>query len=290
MIVKEYESARTFLEEYENKMQEREAVSQVLLSFAYQNLSSPETEKGRYGAVAADNEVQLLYCNNPEDILILYPVRHDKAAEAAAALADDLGSSLITISGISARLELCQSFIEQYKRYINCTFVQQLAVDIMEIRKVNDIKPAEGSQRQAHPEEAMLVTDWMLQFQIEAEIHELDYEAALQRAKRLISEGKVYLFEDEEHNAVSMAVAGGRLTHGMAITYVFTPEGYRGRGYAAANMYYLSKALLEEGYEYCTLSVDKRNPLSNRAYEKVGYQVVEENYEYRVLPAELNIL
>ncbi len=290
MIVKECDSSAAFLKEYETIIQEREAVNQVLLSFAYQNLSVPGAKKSLFGAVAENDEPYLLFCNIPGYNLILYPVQHEKSGEAAAALADYLGSSRIIVSGVSAGFELCQSFMEQYKKYINCNFVQKQAVDIMEIRKVNDIKPAEGTRRQALPEEAMLVTDWMLQFQIEAEIHELDYEAALQRAKQLISEGKIHLFENEENKVVSMAVAGGRLPHGMAITYVFTPEEYRGKGYAAANMYYLSKTLLEEGYEYCTLSVDKKNPLSNRAYEKVGYQFVEENYEYWVIPTESTVL
>jgi predicted GNAT family acetyltransferase len=83
-----------------------------------------------------------------------------------------------------------------------------------------------------------------------------------------------------------MAVITRKLPHGTAIAYVYTPEEYRGKGYAAANMYYLSKKLLEQGGEFCTLFVDKKNPLSNRAYEKVGYKILEDSYEYRIVPAE----
>jgi predicted GNAT family acetyltransferase len=34
--------------------------------------------------------------------------------------------------------------------------------------------------------------------------------------------------------------------------------------------------------------VDKKNPVSAKAYEKVGYQIVGDNYEYIAIPAERN--
>ncbi len=286
MIVKEYSSSAAFLKEFEAILQEREAVNQALLSFAYQQISAPVEEKSLLGAVMDEEELQLLFCRLPDHSVVLCSMNDDKSGEAAKTLADYLGSKPLLLTGVSGRSELCHSFMDQYKRYVNCIFVQKQAVDIMVIRRVNDIMLTSGMQRQAIPEEAMLATDWMLQHLIEAEIPELDYEAALQQAKRLISEGKIYLFENEESQVVSMAIAGDRLPHGVIITYVFTPKEFRGNGYAASNLYYLSKALLEEGYEYCTLSVDKKNPLSNRAYEKVGYQFLEEYYEYQVIPAE----
>ena len=35
-----------------------------------------------------------------------------------------------------------------------------------------------------------------------------------------------------------------------------------------ANLYYVSKYYLENGFEFCTLFVDKKNPIA-RAYEKI---------------------
>jgi hypothetical protein len=67
-----------------------------------------------------------------------------------------------------------------------------------------------------------------------------DYEAAVEKASAYIKEGKVFLLENDEKLIVTMAVTEYRLIHGMVITYVFTPEEYRGIGYAAANIYYLS--------------------------------------------------
>jgi predicted GNAT family acetyltransferase len=127
----------------------------------------------------------------------------------------------------------------------------------------------------------------MIEFQMEARASEMDYEAALNRANTLIENKKIYFYENLDHKVVTMAVAARELVHGIAITYVYTPEEFRGKGYAAANMYYLSKEMLEKGYEFCTLFVDKKNPLSGRAYEKVGFKTQEDNYEYKVIPAEV---
>ncbi|HWT76841.1 MAG TPA: GNAT family N-acetyltransferase, partial [Mobilitalea sp.] len=74
-----------------------------------------------------------------------------------------------------------------------------------------------------------------------------------------------------------------QLIHGIAINYVYTPEEFRGKGYAAANIYYMCKNYLENGNDFCSLFVDKKNPLSARSYEKIGFQFLEDNYEYAIL-------
>ncbi len=79
-----------------------------------------------------------------------------------------------------------------------------------------------------------------------------------------------------------MAAATRQLISGVCINYVYTPKQYRGKGYAAANMYYLSKEMLDKGNRFCTLFVDKKNPVSNRVYKKIGYEILEDQYDYRL--------
>jgi predicted GNAT family acetyltransferase len=286
MIVKEYDSVEVFLEKYETVMLEREAVSQLLLYSAYQNRYNKLTEAGMFGAVLEDEQAVLLFCNLLPTGLTVYVAGQENIASAAAVLGDYFGDNNITINGIVARNDVCQNFLEKYKKNSGKTFTEMLGMDIMEIRKVNDITPVEGVQRLAVENESKMLTDWMIEFQIEALTCELDYEAALKKIMKYIDNQSIYLFENDEHIVVTMAVITRKLPHGTAIAYVYTPEEYRGKGYAAANMYYLSKKLLEQGGEFCTLFVDKKNPLSNRAYEKVGYKILEDSYEYRIVPAE----
>ena len=287
MVVKEYEESQTFLNDYESILLKHESVSQLILYNAYQSKNDLINSKGMFGAVCEEENTVLLFCNVPLHNLVIYLVQQDNTVPASIALADSLGNKHIIINGINAKLDICQSFMEQYKKYISCTFAEKLGMDIMEIRQINDIKPVEGIQRLALLEEAKHVTDWMIQFQLEALTSEMDYEAALKKATKYIEDKKIYLYENSEQKVVSMAVAARKLAHGIAITYVYTPEEYRGKGYAAANLYYLSKEMLVQGYEFCTLFVDKKNPLSTRAYEKVGYKILQENYEFSVIPTEV---
>lgn len=287
MIVKEYDRAHMFLEEYEATLLEREAVSQMIIYNAYQSRNNNIVGKGIFGAVIDEDKTILLYSNIQPHNLLIYAANQENVIAASAFLADYLGNNHISISGINARGDVCQSFMESYKKHISCTFAEKLGTDIMEIRTVNDIKPTEGNQRLATKDDLKLIADWMIEFQIESLLNELDYEAAVKKATKYIDENRIYLYENSEQQVVSMAIAARKLVHGMAITYIFTPEAYRGKGYAAANIYYLSRELLDEGYHFCTMFVDKKNPLSSRAYEKVGYVILEDNYEYKVIPTEV---
>jgi len=216
--------------------------------------------------------------------MAIYLVPEEGDYASVIALADYFGNSDIIMEGIIARIDVCKEFIEEYKKFTLHQFTEILGMDLMELRMLNELVLIHGTHRLALPEEAKIVAEWMIDFQLEAFTIELDYQAARERADKLISENKVYFYENKDKKVVSMAIATRKLPHGTTITYVFTPEQYRGNGYAAANIYYLSKELLERGNEFCSLFIDKKNPLSERAYEKVGYKVIDEVYEYKMIP------
>lgn len=286
MVEKTYDNAWDFLAKYEAVLMQNEQLSQLLLDSAYQNLSKSPKDVVYFGAIEENEDAWLFYCLEKTNYLILYAPRQDKSVEAALLLADFLGNNHLILKGIDGRHDICQSFLNQYKKYIDCTEIKTLGTVIMEIRKVNEIKTADGSQRMAFVEEVKLVADWIIQFQLETIATELDYEEALNKAADFINDGKIYLYVTMDNTIVSMAVAARKLMHGITISYVFTPEEYRGKGYAAANLYYLSKTMLEQGYDFCTLFADKKNPVSNRAYEKIGYRIREDHDRFRIVIKE----
>ncbi|NLK74773.1 MAG: GNAT family N-acetyltransferase [Clostridiales bacterium] len=289
MKICRYLNAKEFLKDYESILLEQESVSQLILYNAYRNKDVDVCEKCMFGAVFDDGPL-LLFCNvAPYNLIIFVPENindKDTINTAAKLLADYINDHNIPISGINARQSICQSFIEQYQSLIPCRVEEKIGMDIMEIREVNDIKPVEGVQRLARLDEVKFITEWMIEFQLEALASEMDYEAALKKAELYIRDNKVYVYEDMDHNVVTMAIVARELVNGAAIAYVYTPHEYRGKGYAVANIYYLSKLLLDQGYKFCTLFVDKKNPISCRAYEKVGYTILEDNYEYLIIMQE----
>lgn len=289
MIVKEYESVQAYLNEYENVLLEREAVSQLILYHAYQDLYASDSEKTFYGAVRDDNGTLIILYSYMEPYpLAVYLVHQDKDAilTASTALAKHIVEKHYPIQGIIGNNDLCLGFLNQYRAETNSQYLERLGMEIMEIRQVNDIKPVEGTHRLAKSEEIKLITDWMLQYQMDEQTSELDYEAALEKATTWINLNQIYVFENIEEKPVTMVAITRRLKNGVGLSYIFTPTEYRGMGYAAANLYYLSKSLLEEGFKFCSLFADKKNPVSTRAYEKIGYEIIEECYEYTILPSE----
>jgi len=284
MKVKFFDNAETYLVHNESALMENEAVSQLVLYNAYQSRNNPEIDEVLFGVVEDSGKIILHFSNIPASNLAVYVQDNSRdVKEAARVLANFMADNHINLEGINANREVCENFIEEYRKNVKCTFAERLAADIMEIRQVNEIKPAEGMTRLALPHEIKLLTDWLIQFQIEALAKEIDYESALTRITKMINNNRLYVFEDNEGTVVSMAAATRKLAHGIAINYVYTPEEYRGLGYAATNIYNISKKYLDEGYEFCTLFVDKKNMLSRRAYEKVGYKMVDEMYEYKLL-------
>ena len=83
-----------------------------------------------------------------------------------------------------------------------------------------------------------------------------------------------------------MAQTSRQLAHGTAVSGVYTPPERRGKGYAQNTVTAICRERLAAGMEYCTLFVDRRNPISNRVYRKIGFETLEDCREYtlRSLP------
>lgn len=284
MIVKVYEDAGAYLADYEALLLENEAISQLVLYDAYRSFKSPEEFAGLFGVVK-DEDLTLLHFSNiiPRNLSIYIQDNSKDIRMATMLLADYMAENQILLEGLNAKFEVCQAFIEQYSSSVSCTFAERIALDIMELRQVKEIKPVDGTTRLAVPDEVKQITEWMIQYQIEALAKEVNYESALDSTSNLINHNKLYVFENLQQTVVSMAATTKQLANGIAISYVYTPEEYRSMGYGATNIYNISRKYLNEGYKFCTLFVDKKNMLSKRAYEKVGYSVIDDMYEYKIL-------
>jgi predicted GNAT family acetyltransferase len=270
--------------DYEAVLLENETISQLVLYDAYRSRQSPVELGGVFGVIK-DEDLTLLHFSNlaPRNLSIYIQDNSKDIRLPTILLADYMAKHHIIPNGLNSKYEVCEAFIEQFSKNVSCTFAERLALDIMEIRQVNEINPASGISRLALASEVKLITEWMIQYQIEALAKEVDYESALASTSNLINHNKLYVFEDTQQTVVSMAATTRQLANGIAISYVFTPEEYRSMGYGATNIYNISRKYLEEGNEFCTLFVDKKNMLSKRAYEKVGYYIIDDMYEYKLL-------
>ena len=99
------------------------------------------------------------------------------------------------------------------------------------------------------------------------------YEDARASIARRLAEGALHVWEHGSR-IVSSAAAVGATPHGIRVNFVYTPEEFRGRGYASALVADLTQALLDGGRAFVFLHTDLSNPISNRLYQRIGYERV----------------
>jgi len=79
---------------------------------------------------------------------------------------------------------------------------------------------------------------------------------------------------------VSLTCVGGVTPHGIRIGPVYTPPDLRGKGYASSLVAGVSQMQLDAGRAYVFLFTDLANPTSNRIYQALGYEPVNDVDEY----------
>jgi predicted GNAT family acetyltransferase len=132
------------------------------------------------------------------------------------------------------------------------------------IHSFGQLKPAKEA------DQAML-SDWCEQFCIDARI---DDETVYFKAQlpRKIADQSLFVWETDE--TVSMAAIERETSHGVAISWVYTPLHLRKKGYATSCVAALTQRMLESGKHFCCLYTDLSNPASNSIYQKIGYQPI----------------
>ena len=103
--------------------------------------------------------------------------------------------------------------------------------------------------------------------------------SARESASARVEDRDLFLWE-VAGQPVSMAAKTRRTTHGITVSWVYTPSEHRRRGYASACVAALSEQLLDAGWEFCTLFTDLANPISNSIYQKIGYRPVADFDEW----------
>ena len=121
--------------------------------------------------------------------------------------------------------------------------------------------PRARTCRKAVPADLDMLTEWGLAFQREA-VHENPSEKEIQeKFSQYVEKETVYLFEQPDGTAVSLAASNRALPHGAGISWVYTPPGTSGTWLCAVHSgRNLPGKAGGGGKKYCTLFVDKANP------------------------------
>lgn len=277
-----YDKVKDFLKVNEDILLEKESVNQLILFNGYVNREKDTCSDILFGHVEDELGVSLIFCNASPYNLLINNLK-EKDDNAIKALVDYLIENKINIVGINSNKKVCDKFIEYYEGKTKCKFHERLAMDIMELRKLKSVILPKGYFREATEQDLDLVIDWHIRFTKECLNEVMNAEDFREKVISRIKDRVIYFFENENHIPVSMAAATRQLNKGISVSLVYSDDKKRGMGYGVAVVYSLSKLYLERGNEFCSLFVDKRNPISNGVYAKIGYKIVEDNFDYRIV-------
>ena len=277
MQVRSHRDVYEFLQCNQDMLEEQEAANNLILGIA--NSLTKESPSNNDAApillsvMLEEVPVSAALCTPPFN-LILY-CREQIRDLALKQLTDFLSQKKYILPGVIGSKPTAERFAEIWSAMHNLKV--KLEVDQM-VYKLSAVEPliyAEGELVQATPNEHGLIVDWVKQFS--RDIHQSVFSDRAEIITRnLIESGKVYLWKDKDF--VSMAGCSRATTHGITITYVFTPPAFRKRGYASSCVAQLSKKMLDK-YDFCTLYTDLANPTSNQIYKRIGYQPIDHSHQ-----------
>jgi GNAT superfamily N-acetyltransferase len=194
--------------------------------------------------------------------------------DVARVLAADALATNASVSGVFGETEPVRLFVEQWLGYGGRKVEKTAGQRLWQLRSVTPPQPSPGTIRAANPSERDLLTRWMFAFgkEFEAGWISLPADEIRKTFWEHIDNGDVYVWEDQ--TPVCMSYCNRRTEHGIALSGVYTPDDYRGRGYASNLVASLSQHLLDSGREFINLNTQIANPTSNKIYASIGYQPV----------------
>jgi GNAT superfamily N-acetyltransferase len=210
------------------------------------------------------------FLQTPPHPLLLTAVPPGVAADLATALAGR------PLSGVNGHVAAAQAFAATWRAaHPSRKVTVERRLRLYRLGELAWPDPApDGTLRVAADADVPLLTDWFTAFA--DEVHDMDAgqdQTADVRDK--LSYGGALIWE-ADGRPVSVACVTRQVVKMIRIGPVYTPPGFRGRGYASAVTAEASRRAREAGAEEVLLYTDLANPTSNSIYQRIGYRAVED--------------
>lgn len=200
--------------------------------------------------------------------------------EAALLLARTLHERGETVGAANGALPAVRTFADETARLVGASVAVAQHTRLFELDNLVEPAAVPGRLRVADEHDVDLALAWFAAFSHDADeqsarepgssFHELPDEADM---RRRIGRRGIWLWEDEDGQAVHLTGASAPAFGVVRVGPVYTPRTQRGRGYASATVAAVSRQIVDEGARAC-LFTDQANPTSNRIYEALGYRPV----------------
>ena len=274
-------TAEEFLSWYRKILEKYDAETQLFIVNLQNYAINGSLKENVMGGIYDQGELVMLFLNASPWNLQIFELKESK--EACEKLAKFLVDNKIPISGINASFNIGLFFREVYSEQSGRLFQLRTAMDIMVLKKLKDIPLSAGSAELAKLKDADQLAEYLVRFNYDCFKQTHEKAEFMELVNKKITSETLYVFRDLEGRIVTICGVSPRTFKGMALNLVYTHPDFRNRGYCQTLVHWVCEQKLKSGSEYCTLFVDKTNPRSNRAYSKVGFEIVKDNYDYQLL-------
>ncbi len=271
MQLKVFSDPKSFLEKTEDLLMEKEAENNFPLGKLGELILDPGPENYLLAMLEKGGKPVMVFIKTGGPLIISGD--EDFFSQGIDLFAKFSKEENLKIPGVFGPTSHVKSFVEKWEEFFPIIWREIMEQRIFRLDKPR-IEPGEnGKLRTAQEKDIEQVTQWVEMFSKEADPGgEIPPALAREKAEWGIKKKEFFLWE--KGKPVSMAKKARPTKNGVAITMVYTPEEYRKKGYGTSCVTALSKKLLGEGYKFCTLFTDAKNPTSNKIYEAIGFREI----------------
>lgn len=190
-----------------------------------------------------------------------------------AQIADRLMSEGIVVDAIVGDRGTARRFAEAWTVKAGGSYRVLMNQGLYRADAVNrKLEKSPGTWRIANKKDAPLLEQWMLLFEQETGIAASTPAEAAHKIDLFIEAKEVYVWE-VDGEVVSCMKKSRPSKRGITVSFVFTPEKHRRKGYARTLVAEVTEELLQE-FDFTMLYTDLKNPTSNKIYMEVGYSQI----------------
>jgi uncharacterized protein len=220
------------------------------------------------GVYDGDDVVSVALRTPPHDLVLT-----SADSRAVAALVEWCAERLPRLSGTNGPVDVTDGFARRWSELTGATATVEVGHRLFRLDRVTAPDGVPGRLRPAAPDDRELLYQWVAGFYREAVPHE-NAAGLTDAVDRRLSAGEISIWQDAE--PVSMLWTNAPVAGVVRVSGVYTPPAARGHGYASALVAQVSQRTLDAGSIACCLYTDLANPTSNKIYQAIGYEPVQD--------------
>lgn len=270
MELVKYDNIENFVNENMNLILEKEWLNCLMVGNCLDGMKEKPND-WLLAKVTENSKTELIILYRKPWKLLLYSPTNNKSDELFEFTAKEIYKIDANLLGVNSEKEIANKFAEYYCEISNLNFKTHKPLRIL---LLTDIEKANLNEelifRKASISDKPILTKFIKTFYDDIGDKRYTNKEIEEKFDSYIK--KEYYVIEDKGKIVSQTIFTRDLKKGKCISFVYTPEKERGKGYAYNLIYRVSKKALDEGAEYCVLYTDDGNPISNHVYEKIGYK------------------